>query len=243
MLDVARRCHAAGRAAGGSLRIVRLDDAPRSARERDSLFACLSADENARARRYARPELGERWALARARLRSALATELGLAPGAIQFAYGARGRPALASPRTSLHFSVAHADGLSLAAIGHGGLGFDLERSDADAEVGVRHTIRHLARPPHGVSPEAARAWWLRAWTLHEAWGKGLGAGLDLRTTLVLDRDATSGSALDDRGHAWNVESFEAAPGYVAALARLTAPTTTSRCRSEWRRSSRACAR
>ena len=76
--------------------------------------ALLSPAEEQRAARFARQELGRRWALARGILRALLARYTGLDPRALEFREGPHGKPALAGTQPSLRFNLSHSGGVAL---------------------------------------------------------------------------------------------------------------------------------
>ncbi len=115
----------------------------------DFLLTLLDAQERARALRFRRAELTNRFVTAHGRLRQVLGYYLGQAPDTVQFCYGDRGKPALETilnPSLSpclemgsetgtrmdsglppLQFNLSHSDRYALIAISHYPVGVDLE--------------------------------------------------------------------------------------------------------------------
>lgn len=80
------------------------------------LFLALSADEQARARKFRRHEDAMRFAVMRAGLRHLLATRLGVEPTAVQLTVDSRGRPRLCAS-DPLDFNLSHSGAHGLIAL------------------------------------------------------------------------------------------------------------------------------
>ncbi|NJM56616.1 MAG: 4'-phosphopantetheinyl transferase superfamily protein [Synechococcales cyanobacterium RU_4_20] len=108
----------------------------------DFLLTLLDEQEQARALRFRRPELTQRFVMAHGRLRQVLGRYLGIAPAQVRFCYGDRGKPALEAPLASalqrssdqplaqirpLQFNLSHSDRYALIAVSHSPIGVDLE--------------------------------------------------------------------------------------------------------------------
>jgi 4'-phosphopantetheinyl transferase len=145
--------------------------------------AFLSDDERARADRFRFERDRMRFALTRGALRLLLGRHLGLAPGRVEFAYGAGGKPEVSSgPSRGLAFNVSHSAGRALIALAHHrALGIDLERErplpemDAIAESHFSPAERVALR---SLPPSERRAAFFRCWTRKEAFVKATGDGL-----------------------------------------------------------------
>lgn len=151
--------------------------------ELPALWAMLSDDEVARARRYGTDALRRRYVAGRAALRVTLAGRLGVAPKDVPIRRGPRGRPLLDAPVT-LDFNVTHTRGVALIA--------HLEREGARVGIdieGVDRSLAHdgLARKFLTARERAAiadlddddrRRAFLRLWTCKEAMSKATGEGL-----------------------------------------------------------------
>jgi 4'-phosphopantetheinyl transferase len=148
----------------------------------DELEPLLSADERARARRFAFPRHRAAFVRGRAAVRGILAAYLDVEPAAVRFRYGERGKPEL-EPRGDLRFNVAHSDELALVAVTRGrDVGVDVERVDRERDRRVAR--RFFAASEHAAIealPERERDLaFLRCWTAKEAYVKALGRGLSL---------------------------------------------------------------
>ncbi len=205
------------------LRTVRLD-APAAGLER--LFAILSPDEQARARRFATEVLRTRFVVARAALRIFLAERLGRAPESLAFEYGSKGKPSL----PDVAFNLSHSGDLAIYAFAEPDvqLGIDVE------EIRPMHDLHGLARrffaPAEAAAlaalPEALQtAAFFRCWTRKEAYlkalGDGIGAALDrFEVTLLPDREPALVHIDGDAAAAaeWTVHHLDPAAGYPAAL-------------------------
>ncbi len=97
-------------------------------------LATLDEAERARARSFVRPEDGARFARARALLRRVLGRCLGRPAGALRFAYGPFGKPALEGA-PDLYFNLAHSGDRVVIALA------------VDREVGVDLEVRSTVRP------------------------------------------------------------------------------------------------
>jgi anti-anti-sigma regulatory factor len=82
------------------------------------LSALLSPPEHERAARFIFERDRQRFIVARARLRELLASRLGVAPQAVEFAYGPHGKPVLAGRFASaaLRFNLSHSEDLAVYA-------------------------------------------------------------------------------------------------------------------------------
>jgi 4'-phosphopantetheinyl transferase len=184
--------------------VARLD-AP--ADEVRSLQASLSADERQRAERFRFPRHRRRFIVARGRLRQQLGARLGVAPEAVELAYGRNGKPQI----SSLHFSVSHCDEVALFAFSKGSeIGVDVEaiRPIREADAIAAQFFSPLERLVCEMDNPLG---FLRCWTRKEALVKALGEGL----CMPLEQF--------DIAHApgWRLHSFLPLPGFIAAVACL----------------------
>src|SRR5436190_1861246 len=108
----------------------------------------LSDAERHRARRFAFDRDASRFIVARARLRQLLGARLGVRAQAVEFEYGAYGKPVLSRrfADSDLHFNVSHCDDVAAYAFSGGhAIGIDVEAvreiSDAD-NIAVRYFSR-----------------------------------------------------------------------------------------------------
>lgn len=152
----------------------------------------LSADEEARAARFVRPQDFMEWRAARAGLRLRLAGYIGQTPGALSFDYGPQGKPVLTGGPA---FNLSHAGGWAALAVTDPGadIGIDIE---AHRPVEPAVTDHFFAPAEIAALAGLGGADWqvafFRLWTRKEALVKALGAGL----SLPLDAfDVTAGPA------------------------------------------------
>lgn len=154
----------------------------------DGLAARVSADERARADRFVRPVLRQRYLAAHAWLREHLGPLAGRPPLALAFDLGPFGKPALAG----VPFNLSHSDGLAaIATAPSGEIGVDLEvlapMDDAGALAAHHFTREEQTELAAAADPTEA---FLLGWTRKEACMKAAGCGLqveprDIATGLV----------------------------------------------------------
>jgi 4'-phosphopantetheinyl transferase len=208
----------------------------------EELLPLLSADERGRADRFRLEQLQRHFVAGRGRLRSILGRYLAAGPEQLEFQYGPRGKPALASPwdRSGIHFNMSHSQGLALVAVaGDRELGTDVEY------VRPMRNLAHLVeryfsadenRQWRQLPPEEQLAGFFRAWTRKEAWLKAVGTGLafpleQVSVSLAADQAAGIDTIDGDPQEArqWSLDCSQPAAGYVAALAVRGRPPVVSR--------------
>jgi len=196
------------------------------------LSLLLSENERERAGRFAFERDWRRYVVARGRLRELLAQRIDVPPEAVQFAYGKRGKPALAAPlfRHGLRFNVAHSADLAVYAFScDREVGVDVEAvrilPDADA-IAARYFSRHEQAAYRALASCHKMRGFFNGWTRREAYIKALGDGLRhsldaFDVTLapgeparILRIEETPG---DQCG--WRLVSFVPAPGFIGAVA------------------------
>jgi 4'-phosphopantetheinyl transferase len=172
--------------------------------DRPAPSAVLSAEERARAARFARPDQARRWAASRAALRTLLGAKLGVAPREVSFAHGPHGKPEVdGGPR----FNLSHAGAVALVALADGReVGIDVERTDRRSHAILR-ALTEAEREALGTTPGHFEL--LRVWCRKEALAKATGGGLRWAPERF---DTTVPGP-------YAVVDLDAAPGYVAALA------------------------
>jgi len=208
--------------------MTRLATAPEAVRASATL---LSGAERHRARRFAFDRDSSRFILARARLRELLAMRLGVRAEAVEFEYGAHGKPALSRrfADSDLYFNVSHCDDVAAYAFSRGhAIGIDVEAvreiSDADA-IAARHFSRRENATYRTLAPSERPLGFFNCWTRKEAFSKAQGDGFGY----PLDRFDVSlapGEAArllrvgDESGElcGWRMMSFSPAPGFVGAV-------------------------
>jgi 4'-phosphopantetheinyl transferase len=199
------------------------------------LESLLTPDERDRAGRFHFDRLRHSFILARGSLRLLLGRYLGAAPAGVRFAYGEKGKPALADPSSRLHFNASHSGGIALCA-------FTL-----DCEIGVDVEQMRPLPDMQGIArrffcaeesgelmalPEHQReAAFFRCWTRKEAYIKAIGDGLSapldgFAVTLRPDEPARLKHIANNTaaGEAWTLQNAEASPGYAAAVAYRGSP-------------------
>jgi 4'-phosphopantetheinyl transferase len=194
----------------------------------DRLFPILSADERARANRFATPELRMRYVVAHAALRTLLGRALGRNPASLAFSHGSAGKPLL--PDGALDFNMSHAGDLALYGITRGtALGVDVEECrtiDDQLSIARRffaaNEYAELAALPQSQQTPA----FFRCWTRKEAYVKALGDGLQapldaFEVTLRPGEAAAVRHVAGDPEAAarWRLHHLEPAPGYIGAVA------------------------
>jgi 4'-phosphopantetheinyl transferase len=208
----------------------------------DAFSTVLSPEERVRAGRPYR-ESGRRHAVvARGFLRLVLAGYVGIAAEALEFVYGAKGKPSFAETveNADVRFNLSHSGEVAILAVARGrDLGADVEhlRLISDyANIAARffspaENAELLAR----WSADPMRGFFT-CWTRKEAYIKATGMGLsqplagfdvaiapdEPARLLRVERDASETAR-------WTFGTFEPAPGYLGAVAvegagwRLTA--------------------
>lgn len=148
--------------------------------------SALDDAERARARRYLRPEHGQRWALARHAARTIIASYCAIPPESLTFIEAERGKLSVREAPW-LSFNLSHSgDWLLLAlTLAPAQLGVDVEqaRPDRHFEVIARRVFSpREQRALLALADDAAayRACFYRIWTRKEAYIKALGMGLHL---------------------------------------------------------------
>ncbi|ACU75838.1 4'-phosphopantetheinyl transferase [Catenulispora acidiphila DSM 44928] len=186
----------------------------------------LSHDERARAARYASPEEGRRFAVARAVLRSVLGEACGLAPEEVVLGTEDGGRPIIVpcDEHPPPDFNLSHSGRWALIAVAPPGfrVGVDLEWDGRDVDcLAMARTMFQPAefRRLAVLDGVARRREFFRLWTAKEAYVKADGAGVaGLRAVLVDGATARSSAPSAGFPAALPVRWFAAAPGYPAAL-------------------------
>jgi 4'-phosphopantetheinyl transferase len=206
-------------------------DQPESIRR--SLAALLSADEQARASRFVFDRHRHEYIVCRGMLRQLLSGYLGAPARDIRFAYGERGKPALATTSsTPVEFNVSHAAGVAVFAFAGIPVGVDVESLDRTVDCqelasrffSSEESEQVLAQPP----AERTEAF-LNCWTRKEAYIKAIGDGLacpldSFAVTLGPAEPARMKWIAGDQAERWQMEAFRPADGYVGAVA-IQAPT------------------
>lgn len=204
----------------------------RSAQDVAALAGLLSDAEQARAARFGRPELRDRYIVGRATLRTLLGHELGMAAQDVVIGRGRRGRPHV--PGHDLDFNVSHTAGMALIGITAGQrIGVDIEHGERN--LNVEGVASKFMSPREQAAlallgPDARRRALLRLWTCKEAMSKATGDALSAPFRRI---DVEAGAALRladgpapyDPAN-WRLVPIEVPGGFLAtaALWHLTDP-------------------
>ncbi len=226
----AQPARAAARFAHAAFEVVvfELDVEPEAVR---ASAALLSDVEQQKADRLVFERDRRRFTVARAKLRKLLAARLDMPPAAVEFRYGARGKPALTGrcAESDLRFNVSHTEDVAVCAFSRGReVGIDIEavRAIPDAEeIAARFFSRRENEAYLGLDPDDRPLGFFNCWTRKEAFVKALGDGL----YYPLDRFDVSLSPGDParilrventRGSdcAWSLHSFLPGPGLAGAI-------------------------
>jgi len=186
----------------------------------------LAPEEHARAARYSRGPLAQRYIVGRASLRWLLGRTLGVAPAAVPIQLDARGRPHLDGDFGN-DFNVSNTEGVALIGItSEGRIGVDIEHSARRVRVDglARKLLTPAERATLAPLDEAERrARFLRYWTCKEALSKATGDGLaapfreievELGTNIAL---AKGPPPYAPKG--WRLRAIDVAAGFIATTA------------------------
>ncbi len=142
----------------------------------------LSAEEQARAGRFAHAKDQNLYRTAHGLLRQILSRHSSIAPADWRFDVAAHGKPILAPGQADLAFNLTHTDGLVAVAVGaHPTIGIDaesLDRRSINPKIGRdKFSSPEIAWLDSHPEPDQADAF-LRLWTAKEAFLKATGKGL-----------------------------------------------------------------
>jgi 4'-phosphopantetheinyl transferase len=190
----------------------------------------LHEDEIQRANRFHFEKHRKDYVVGRGFLRYVLGRYLDAEAKALQFSYGAYGKPALhgAHKDSRLCFNMSHSHGVALFAITQDHrLGVDVEQIRADfasEEIARRFFSPLEVDVFNALQPKERVAAFFRCWTRKEAYikatGKGLSQSLDeFDVTLAPGVAAALLRACDDEVSGWFMSDVEVGSGFAAALA------------------------
>lgn len=197
----------------------------RSAQDVAALASLLSDAEHARAARFGRPELRDRYVVGRATLRTLLGRALGIAARDVAIARGHRGRPHV--PGHDLDFNVSHTEATALIGMTRAQrIGVDIEHGER--RLNVEGVARKFMSPREqaalaALAPDVRRRTLLRLWTCKEAMSKATGDALSAPFRR-LDVELARGLRLAD-GPApylpagWRLVPIEVPGGFLATAA------------------------
>lgn len=190
----------------------------------------LSADERQRAVRFRQEADRHRYSVARIGLRDILSRYRAIAPHALQFSYGEKGKPYLAPQpgEPPLEFNLSHSGDWVGVAIARVPVGFDLEAIRPIPQLDAILRRHFTASEQATLQPLAAAAKTLaffRLWTAKEAFlkatGLGISAALDSVAIALEPGVAPHFCQLPPPLNLtdWSLHTFDLATSYPAALA------------------------
>ncbi|MEO8753493.1 MAG: 4'-phosphopantetheinyl transferase superfamily protein [Casimicrobiaceae bacterium] len=198
----------------------------RSGSEIEAFAATLSDSEHARAARFGRPGLRDRYVAGRAMLRILLGQRLGRAPAEVDIRRGVRGRP-YAADAGALDFNVSHTDNVAMFAFTESArIGVDIEHRER--ALNVEGIARKFMAPDEqaelaALAAEARRPALLRLWTCKEAMSKATGDALSAPFGRIAI--ATAGGLRVAQGPppytpaTWQLAPIAVPGGYLATVA------------------------
>lgn len=199
------------------------------------LLDLLDEEERHRHARFLRAEDRALFLVSHALTRIVAAHHVSIVPTALRYAHkiAAYEKPRFGDPASALQFSVSHSGARVVVAISRAvRLGVDLERiaaTEPEAPLLASVLCETELEAFLGVPPPA-RAWaFCRYWTRKEAVLKATGDGLEISPARIVVTAPTSPAALvrwsGPGGPADSVYLYDldAAPGYAASLAALSA--------------------
>lgn len=185
----------------------------------------LSDAEHARAARFGRAELRDRYVVGRATLRAILGEVLGIAPVRVAIVRGRRGRPMVESGEVD--FNVSHTEGTAIFGVTRGArIGVDIEHRDRELNVeGVARKFMSAREQAMlaALSGDERRQALLRLWTCKEAMSKATGDALSApfrKLDVVLEPAPAlaDGPAPYDPAR-WRLHSVTVPGGFLATVA------------------------
>jgi len=199
---------------------------------RSAFLETLSCDELDRAKRFHFEHDRDHFITGRGMLRSIIGTYLKIAPALLQFGYGPYGKPVLSNlpADRTLHFNLAHSDGLLLVALSETGpVGIDVEKvrpiDGVDGLVDRFSSDRTKIDWQTLPCDQRSKAFF-NLWTRKEACLKATGLGLsgpidEVEVTFLPDepvRILKLGGILQS-GAICTLENLSPAENYIAAIA------------------------
>jgi 4'-phosphopantetheinyl transferase len=188
----------------------------------------LSPDELQRAHRFHFARHKHRYTRARTALRQILAHYLQIDPRAIEFSYGANGKPFLAG--NPLYFNLSHSDNLALAAVTHAApVGVDVEKIRLMGDVDdIAHRFFSplecalLKKLPQPEKSDAFFTLWTRKEALIKVEGRGLTEEM-IRLDSTTDSEKSAGALKSGQRQVsmeeWFLFQLQSAATFKSALA------------------------
>jgi 4'-phosphopantetheinyl transferase len=185
----------------------------------------MSPSERERAQKFVRGK--ESYIASRWLLRKVLARYAGVAPEAVEFLRGDKGKPYL--PQREIHFSLSHSGHWALLAVSKVELiGVDIEAVASTRDLtGIAESYYHPHEFAHlqTLAGDAQQNYFYRLWTLKEAFfkatGTGISAGLEKIAFALADDKihAQIATALNENGNEWQFHQWALGTQDYAALA------------------------
>ncbi len=189
--------------------------------------ALLSDEERQRVDRVCAPQERERLTVARAAMRSILATYLGQSPQRVALTDDERGKPTLAEP-APLAFNLSHSGSLGVLAVtGRAAVGVDIELLGRHVGPGLgERAFSEAERQLLSAGPDSQQAEsLLRLWTAKEAYAKALGVGLGLgMANVIIGGTPQTPKLVGDAARAWTLAPFSPRTGAVGAVVAAGGP-------------------
>ena len=193
------------------------------------LAALLSVEERERAARFLAATDGAEYIAGRGRMREILATYAALPPQALQFAYGAAGKPVLVGDGVKPQFNLSHSAGwAALAVTARHPIGIDIEAvRPIKEEIAERFFSAGEALAIYELPGSEQTAAFFRCWTRKEAFVKAVGDGLSYPLAAfevsIAAEDFPVVRTIDGADAAelalWRLVNLEPALGLVGAIA------------------------
>jgi 4'-phosphopantetheinyl transferase len=198
------------------------------------LESILSGIEVARANRFLRSEDRDRYVCAHGVLRRILGSCFDCRPESLIFGSGPHGKPFVNHPtkgRKPWRFNLSHSgDRILVAVTSAGSVGVDVERLARTIEI-VALSRRFFSRLESefilALPPSEQKRAFIDTWVCKEAFIKAVGEGLSMPLdsfAMRFDGERTAVGPGDGKANPhlespWSVERFDAAPGYLGAVA------------------------
>ena len=181
----------------------------------------LSAEEQARADRFAHTKDQNLYRTAHALLRQILSRHSPIAPADWRFEIAAHGKPVLAGGQADLAFNLTHTEGLVAVAISTGpAIGIDaecLDRRSINPNIGRDKFSPKEIAWLEGLEGPALNAGFLRLWTAKEAFLKATGKGLT-RSLSSFTVELDAGRVQADDGF-WTIVEYRPTSRHFLAAA------------------------
>ena len=197
------------------------------------LVELLSDEERVRAARFRFDDPRRQFVICRATLRQLLGTLCGVAPQAVSFQYGSRGKPELVTQEVNssipqIEFNDSHSGTIGLIAIAVGApIGIDVEEISPDIkfqQLAERFFAPTEATELTRLRPEKQLDGFYRVWTCKEAYIKAKGDGLSLSLSsfrVAIDPDQPASlchvDGQPDEPTHWTTASLKVGANHAAA--------------------------